>query len=158
MTSLKTGDLHGSERGFSLIEIVITVIVLGIATGILVPFIVSLRGSANPVLMQQAVVLSQEKLEQIVADRRNRITPRGFTYATNPVANYPNETPVAGFPNFDRFVAITCVTTADFNAAGTVPNPSCALADGRTDYARVTVTVTNALAGSVTAVGLVTNY
>ncbi len=154
---MKTGDLHGSERGFSLIEIVITIIILGIATGILVPFIVSLRGSANPVLMEQAVVLSQERLEQMIADRRDSATPRGFRYATTP-ANYPNENPVAGYPDFTRSVTIMCVTTANLDAAGTAPNPSCALADGLTDYARVTVTVTNTLAGSVAAVGLLTNY
>ena len=154
---MKAGDLHGSERGFSLIEIIITVIVLGIATGILVPFIVSLRGSANPVLIEQAVVLSQERLEQMIADRRDGVTPRGFRYATTP-ANYPNENPVAGYPNFTRSVTIMCVPSTNLDAAGTAPNPSCALADGLTDYARVTVTVTNTLAGSVAAVGLLTNY
>src|SRR3989338_6342739 len=154
---MKAGDLHGWERGFSLIEIIITVIVLGIATGILVPFIVSLRGSANPVLIEQAVVLSQERLEQMIADRRDGVTPRGFRYATTP-ANYPNENPVAGYPNFTRSVTIMCVPSTNLDAAGTAPNPSCALADGLTDYASVTVTVTNTLAGSVAAVGLLTNY
>jgi hypothetical protein len=51
-----------------------------------------------------------------------------------------------------------CVPSTNLDAAGTAPNPSCALADGLTDYARVTVTVTNTLAGSITAVGLLTNY
>lgn len=146
-----------AERGFTLIETIISVIILAIAAGILIPFIVSLQGSANPILMEQAVVLGQERLEQVIADRRDGVTPKWFRYATNP-ANYPNEIPVAGFPSFTRSVAIACVTAANLDAAGTAPNPSCALSDGRTDYARITVTVTHAVVGDVTAVGLLTNY
>jgi hypothetical protein len=59
---------------------------------------------------------------------------------------------------FNRSVAIACVTTTNLNAAGTVPNPSCALSDARTDYARVTVTVSNSFLGNVTAATLITNY
>jgi len=145
------------DQGFTLIETVIVVVVLGLSLGVLIPFTVSLRYSADPVLTQQATSLVQEKLEQIVADRLDRTTPRGFVYATNP-ANYPAETPIAGLTGFSRSVAIACVTTADLNAVGTVPNPSCALSDARTDYARVTVTVSNAVLGTVTAVSMLTNY
>ena len=145
------------EQGFTLIETIITIIVLAIAMGVLIPFIVSLRGSANPVLMQQAAILAQDRLEQIIADRRDRLTPRGFTYATTP-ANYPNETPVPGFPNFTRTVALACMTPADFNGGGTVPSPSCAISDGQSDYARITVTVGNTQAGNITAVGLLSNH
>ena len=143
-----------------MIETIITVIVIAIATGVLVPFTQSLKGSANPVLIQQAVTLAQGRMEEIVADRRNRLTPRGFPYATTPT-NYPNEAPVAGFAGFDRSVSIVCVTTADFNApaaAGNAPSPSCTAADGRWDYARVTVTVTNALVGAVTTENLLANH
>ncbi len=152
-----------SARGFTLIELIIVIIVLGIAMGILVPFIVSLKGSANPVLMQQAATLAQERLEQIIADRRatNTAPPRGFIYATSS-GNYPGvENLAPTFPNFTRTVSIVCVTTLDFNAApnaGNAPNPSCTLSDGRTDYARVTVTVTHPLVGDVNAETLLGNY
>jgi len=149
--------IGSQETAFTLIEVVITVMVFAIAMGMLIPFVVSLRGSANPVLMQQAVALAQEKVEQIIADRHDTATPRGFVYATD-VGNYPAENPIAGFPSFTRSVAIACVTTANLNAAGTAPNPSCALRDARTDHARVTVTVTHALTGDVTAVSLLSNY
>ena len=145
------------DRGFTLIETVIVVVVLGLSLGVLIPFTVSLRNSAAPVLTQQAALLAQEKLEQIVADRVDRTTPRGFVYATTP-GNYPAENPIAGVTGFNRSVAIACVTTADLNAAGTAPNPSCALSDARTDYARLTVTVSNSFLGNVTAVTLITNY
>lgn len=144
------------EQGFTLIEVVITVIVFAIALGTLIPFVVSLKGSASPVVTQQGISLAQERLEQIIADRADTSIPRGFTYATTP-ANYPAENPVAGFTTFNRSVAIACVTTANFNAVGTAPSPSCSIADGETDYARVTVTVTNATSGPVTVVSLLAN-
>jgi prepilin-type N-terminal cleavage/methylation domain-containing protein len=145
------------DQGFTLIETVIVVVILGLSLGVLIPFTVSLRNSAAPVLTQQAALLAQEKLEQIVADRLDRTTPRGFTYATTS-GNYPAESPIAGVTGFNRSVAIACVTTTNLNAAGTVPNPSCALSDARTDYARVTVTVSNSFLGNVTAATLITNY
>jgi prepilin-type N-terminal cleavage/methylation domain-containing protein len=144
------------EAGFTLIEVVVTIIVLAIALGILVPFVVSLKGSASPVVTQQAITLAQERLEQIIADRSDTSIPRGFTYATTP-GNYPAENPVTGFTNFTRSVAIACVTTANLNAVGTAPSPSCSIADGETDYARVTVTVTNATSGPVSVVSLLAN-
>lgn len=142
-----------NEQGVTLIETVIVIIVLGLSLAVLIPSTVSTRHSATPVLTQQAAALAQEKLEQIFADRLDQTTPRGFTYATTP-GNYPAENPIAGVTGFSRSVAITCVTTADLNAAGSAPSPSCAF----TNYARVTVTVTNGAIGSVTAVTLLTNY
>jgi prepilin-type N-terminal cleavage/methylation domain-containing protein len=146
-----------SEAGFTLIETVIVIVLLGLSFAVLIPLTVSTRNSATPVLTQQAAALAQEKLEQVFADRLDQTTPRGFTYATTP-GNYPAESPIAGVTGFSRSVAITCVTTADLNAAGTAPSPSCAASAGRTDYARVTVTVTNAALGNVTAATLLTNY
>ncbi|MFZ5861703.1 MAG: type IV pilus modification PilV family protein [Nitrospirota bacterium] len=145
------------ERGITLIETVIVIVVLALSLAVLIPSTVSTRHSATPVLTQQAAALAQEKFEQIFADRLDQTTPRGFTYATTP-GNYPAENPIAGVTGFSRSVAITCVTTADLNAVGSAPGPSCAASDGRTDYARVTVTVTNASLGNVTATTLLTNY
>jgi prepilin-type N-terminal cleavage/methylation domain-containing protein len=149
VTRIKIG-----RRGFTMIEMILFIILLAIAAAFLAPFSTGLRGSPDPVLMQQAVALVQDRLEQIVADRRDTTTPRGYTYATNP-ANYPAETPVTGYANFNRAVAIACVTTADLNAAGSSPAPSC---NGVTDHARITVTVTNAKIGSVSAATLASNY
>ena len=146
-------NILNNQKGFSLIETIIVIIVISIgAIGVLSVFTTGMKGAGNPLVTIQAVELGQEKLDIIIGDRQN--TARGYNYATNP-ANYPAENPVTGFTNFNRSVAIACVTTADFNAAGSAPAPSCV---GVTNYARVTVTVTHSAIGSVTAVTLVTNY
>lgn len=146
------------EQGFTLIETVIVVVVIGLAFGILIPFALSLRNSPSSPLTDLGATLAQEKIEQMIADRRDTSIPRGFVYATTP-ANYPAEAPAAvGFNGYTRSVAITCVTSANLNAAGSAPSPSCAASAGQTDYARVTVTVSHATFGSLTAVTLLVNY
>lgn len=142
-----------SQGGFTLVETVITIVIVGIAFAVLLSFTQSLRSSADPVLTQQAVALGQEKLDQIIADRRDITTPRGFSYATNP-SNYPAEAPVAGFSAFNRAVAIACFNAAPFTGAGTAPAPDCS-ASG---YARVTVTVTSSATGNINVVTLLGNY
>ena len=142
-----------NQNGFSLIETIMVIIVISIgAIGVLSVFITGMKGAGDPLVTIQAVELAQEKLDIVIGDRQN--SARGYSYATNQ-ANYPVENPVPGFTNFNRSIAIACVTTADFNAAGSAPAPSCV---GVTNYARLTVTVTHAAIGSVTTVTLLTNY
>ncbi len=146
-------NMFNNQKGFSLIEAIIVIIVISVgAIGVLSVFITGMKGAGNPLVTIQAVELGQEKLDIVIGDRQN--TARGYSYATTP-ANYPAENPVTGFSSFNRSIAIACVTTANFNAAGSAPAPSCV---GVTNYARVTVTVTHSAIGSVTAVTLVTNY
>ncbi|MFZ3065836.1 MAG: prepilin-type N-terminal cleavage/methylation domain-containing protein [Nitrospirota bacterium] len=142
-----------NHNGFSLIETIIVIVIIGIAAiGVLSVFITGMKGAADPLITIQVIELAQEKMDIVIGDRQN--TARGYSYATTP-ANYPAESPISGFANFNRSIAIACVTTADFNAAGSAPAPSCV---GVTNYARVTVTVTHAVIGSVTTVTLLTNY
>lgn len=142
-----------NHNGFSLIETIIVIVIISIAAiGVLSVFITGMKGAADPLITIQVIELAQEKMDIVIGDRQN--TARGYSYATTP-ANYPAESPISGFANFNRSIAIACVTTADFNAAGSAPAPSCV---GVTNYARVTVTVTHAVIGSVTTVTLLTNY
>lgn len=146
-------NIFKNHEGFSIIELLIVIVVIGIAAvGVLSVFFTGTKGAADPHITLQAVELLQEKMDIVIGDRQN--SSRGYSYATTP-ANYPAESPVSGFANFNRSVAIACVTTADFNAAGSAPAPSCV---GVTNYARVTVTVTHSLIGNTTTVTLLTNY
>src|SRR5574341_1135533 len=82
------------QRGFSLIEIIITLVVLSIAAvGVLSVFSSTQMGSADPLLLNQAVQLAQERMDVIVGDRKN--STRGFAwvvaadYNTNPLKFLP---------------------------------------------------------------------
>lgn len=142
-----------NDKGFSLIELVIVIVILGIASaGLMSVFSTGMKGSANPLLENQALQLAQEKMDIIVGDRMN--TALGFTYLKNNGAGtiYPAENPIAGFPAFSRTVTTFCVAAAALNTSIGTP-PTCV-----SDYIHVTVTVSHAVLGSVTVETLVTNY
>jgi len=137
------------EGGFSLIEIIITLVVLSIAAvGVLSVFTSGIKGSADPLLMNQGLQLAQEKMDIIMGDRMN--SARGFGYII-PV-NYGAENPVTGFANYNRGTTIICVNAGALNTDNTQA-PPCA-----SGYTHVTVTVTDAALGSVSMDTVVTNY
>lgn len=141
----KTGSGSG---GFTLIEVIITLVVLSIAAiGVLTVFMTGMKGSADPLLVNQATHLAQEKMDQVIGDRMN--PARGYAYIIP--ANYPAEAPVVGFPAFNRSAAVFCVTAADLNTS--TGAPPCG-----SGYTHVTVTVTNSFIGNVTAETVVANY
>ena len=55
------------QAGFTLIEIIVTIVVIGIAATALTSVVTSLtRGSADPVIQQQATTLAEAYLEEIL--------------------------------------------------------------------------------------------
>jgi prepilin-type N-terminal cleavage/methylation domain-containing protein len=102
------------KNGFTLIETILVIIVLGIASyGLLNVFISGLKKSAYPLKGVQAVTLAKEKLEIIMADKHDALKGYPFLIA----ANYSDETPVAGFSDFDRTVSFLEVDSTDLSAA-----------------------------------------
>jgi prepilin-type N-terminal cleavage/methylation domain-containing protein len=144
---------RASQGGFTLIETVITLVVLSIAAvGVLSVFTMGMRGSANPVVIDQAIQLAQEKMDTILGDRMNSNAGYGFAHII--LGNYGAETPVTGFVGFNRSVNIYCVTAADLIGINGLPGAGgCA-----SGYTHVTVTVANAAIGSVNLDTVVTNY
>ena len=141
---------QAAESGFTLIEAIMTLVVLSIAAvGVLSVFTVGMQGSSNPLLINQAIVLAQDRMETIVGDRENAL--RGFAYIQP--ANYAAESPVTGFPNFNRSVSIICVNSATLNTDNGQA-PPCTTSN----YAHVTVRVTHATFGSIALDTIVTNY
>lgn len=127
-------------RGFTLIEIIITVLVISIiGTAVLLPFVNSLSGSPNPVVIQQAADLAQGELEQVIATKR----ASGFAAVTSGCSAFPMP---AGF---------TCARTVCYVPAANLNDTSaCATV---TAYRRVAVTINHALVGDVSVISLVTN-
>jgi prepilin-type N-terminal cleavage/methylation domain-containing protein len=138
------------ERGFTLIETIITLVVLSIAAvGVLSVLTVATKGSANPLVVDQATELAQEKMDTIIGDREN--TSRGSAYVIP--GNYPAENAATlGLAGFSRTTTIICVDPGTLNTDNTFA-PPCA-----SGYTHVTVNVANALIGSVSLETIVTNY
>ena len=149
--------MHKAERerrlagrkssGFTLIETVITLVVLSIAAvGVLSVFTTGIRGSANPLLIDQATQLAQGELDAVIGIK----DANGFSAAalntgtgqmckTNPM--------LTGF---------NCNLDICYVAAGSLDNTGAC--NTQTNYKRVAVTITNAAIGNVTAITLLTNY
>lgn len=125
-----------------MIEIVIFIIVIGLAAGILIPLTQSVRGSVTPVFTQQAISLVQGELDQVVAQRRSG----GF--ASVAVGNSVCVIPMlAGF---------TCARSVCSVPAGNLNDLSnCAMVS---DYRRVQVTVNHPTIGTIMGVTLLMNY
>lgn len=88
--------------GFTLIEVILIIIVFAIAIPPLVNLLsTTLEKSDNSAIMSRAVLYAQEKMEQIIADKRN--PARGYDWVTAP-GTYLSDVPSAGYA---RSVTIT---------------------------------------------------
>lgn len=65
------------DQGFTLIEIVITIVILGAVAGILVPFFNAIVHSPDPVIRERAISLGQAMMDEIMAKRWDENTPMG---------------------------------------------------------------------------------
>ena len=130
---------ESGEGGFTLIEAIITLVVLSIAAvGVLSVFTTGIQGSANPLVLDQAVQLAQEKMEEAVALRKSG----GFAAVASINPGVP------AFPAPFNTYAWSRVVDCD---PAFVPCPA--------QYQRVTITVSwNAGADSVSLVTLIANY
>ncbi|MGC1454352.1 MAG: type II secretion system protein [Nitrospirota bacterium] len=149
----QVGSRKSGESGFTLIETIITLVVLSIAAiGVLSVFTVGIKGSANPLVAEQAVQLAQERMDTIIGDRQN--PARGFAWIVPGNYNTPPGVAVPGFSGFTRSESIYCVTATDVNTSIGAPGVGgCA-----SNYTHITVTVANTLISSVSVETIVTNY
>lgn len=65
------------NAGFTLVEIVITIVILGAVAGILVPFLNAIVHSPDPVIRERAISLGQAMMDEIMAKRWDENTPMG---------------------------------------------------------------------------------
>lgn len=77
MTNARLRHTAGADRGFTLIEIVITIVILGAVAGILVPFLNAIVHSPDPVIRERAISLGQAMMDEIMAKRWDENSPVG---------------------------------------------------------------------------------
>lgn len=101
------------RRSATIIEVAAAVTILAVALPPLVQsFADASRQAIHPTQATVAAFLAIDRMEEIVA-RRYRGTQNGVRpYDAITAANFPAETPVAGFTGFDRRVTISEVNSA----------------------------------------------
>lgn len=74
-----TGRLRSFQTnyGFTLIEIIMTILILGLSSLILVPYFGAIISSPDPVLRERAVALGQSMMDEILAKKWDENTPIG---------------------------------------------------------------------------------
>ncbi len=68
---------HICQSGFTLIELVITIVILGFSSMILLPFFNSISHSPDPLIRIRAVNLGQSLVDEIMAKKWDNNTPAG---------------------------------------------------------------------------------
>jgi MSHA pilin protein MshD len=76
-TNIPTQKQLRHNRGFTLIEIVLTIVILGAVAGIMVPFFNAIVRSPDPVIRERAISLGQAMMDEIMAKRWDENTPMG---------------------------------------------------------------------------------
>lgn len=101
-------------RGFSLVELIAIIVLLSVGlVSLLQVFGTATRSIGNNVDGQIGAQLAQERAERVLVDRR----VRGYSYML--AGNYPNESPIAGFPNYARTTTFSPLTVAPCTPGGT---------------------------------------
>ncbi len=66
-----------TPKGFTLIELIITIIIMSFAALIITPYLTSITHSPDPVLREQAIALGQAMMDEILTKRWDEYTPNG---------------------------------------------------------------------------------
>lgn len=138
-----------NHYGFTLMETLIVLVVLSIAAvGVLTVFTTGMMGSADPLLINQAVQLAQGETDQNIGEKEvNAFNSPNLAVNTAPVACLSAASMLPGF---------TCGRTVCFVPAANLNDASnCTSA---TNYKHVTVTVSQATIGTVTMDTVISNY
>lgn len=126
--------MHRNSKGFSLIELVIAILIVGISMlSLSLLFSQVMKTYAGPEVMQVATALTEQEMERVSALRYSDIA---------------NEDPTVfpgNFSNYTWQVTVSAVPAA------------LAIDPGMTDYKQVEVAVSNSIIGSVTLTTVVTN-
>jgi MSHA pilin protein MshD len=75
--SLIRVSVQKTAAGFTLIELVLTIVILGFSAMILIPFFSAITHSPDPVLREKAMALGQAMMDEILAKKWDENTPNG---------------------------------------------------------------------------------
>jgi MSHA pilin protein MshD len=64
-------------QGFTLIELAMTIVILGFTSVILIPFFTSITHSPDPLIRQRAIALGQSMIDEILSKKWDEDTPTG---------------------------------------------------------------------------------
>ncbi|MCH7678013.1 type II secretion system protein [candidate division KSB1 bacterium] len=99
---LKLKNILSNSQGFTLIEVIMVIVVFAIAVPTLMTVLSSTLDSSNKsVVISQAATYAQEKIEEIIGDKRN--PSKGFDWVTT-TGRYSSDVPAVGF---SRSIIIT---------------------------------------------------
>lgn len=148
--AIRAGEIRADQRyrprssGFTLIETVIVIVLLGIVSTAVLMHFTNISKSPVAVITNQAVALAQAGVEEILADKKIggfSSIPTGTTTESPVDATY--------FPSFTR---TTTVYYVDAPALDTDINPSTSL------WKRVSVTVAGSGGVSITLVTVISEH
>ena len=150
------------QKGFTLIEIIVTIIVIGIsAVALLSVFTNLVRGSADPVIQQQATTIAEAYMEEIMlrafedpaVPETGGAEPGETRPVYNDVQDYnslgttevrdQNDNPIAALVDYDVSVTVTS------DSLNTVPLGAAM---------RIDITVSHAAIGNILLTGYRTQY
>ncbi len=66
-----------THQGFTLMELVMTIVILGFTSVILIPFFTSITHSTDPLIRQRAIALGQSIMDEILSKKWDEETPTG---------------------------------------------------------------------------------
>jgi prepilin-type N-terminal cleavage/methylation domain-containing protein len=68
---------HHQKAGFTLIELIITIIIMSFAAIIIIPYLSAVTHSPDPILREQAIGLGQAMMDEILAKKWDENSPNG---------------------------------------------------------------------------------
>jgi MSHA pilin protein MshD len=143
------------QRGVTLVELVIAIIIISVAvTGVLLVFSITVKSSADPVIVKQMNSVAEEMMEEIALKPfgKTSVVPAGCARKTYVgISDYNNYSSPSKICDID---GNTVLTGYSINVAVV---PDAAGLPGVTDTKRITITVTNG-SQNITLVSWRTNY
>jgi len=143
----------GSGRGFTLIEVIVAIVIVGIAlASVMSVFVVTTQHSVDPMVRVQAQILAEGYLDEVLLKKfydttTNRVCPGGAGSHASYVCGYNglSEAPIAGY-------AASVSVTSSGVTLGSLNNSSVIR------VLQVDVTVTGPASTSITLTGYRANY